>query len=182
MPVSTIERAIPRTCSKTTTTATTLPPRGVGRRGGDVLDTSDAHASTGKSAEGGLGTGAGGLGAVTTSGPDLDVEGRDAELLAASSYFLLASRPYMCPRLSAVRTDVLGRQHGSVRGGLVTVGLDLHAAGDTGDGFAAGQIGDVDEGVVEGGENAGNAKDELALQYCQSALLLTDGASRTSRT
>ena len=48
-----------------------------------------------------------------------------------------------------VRTDVLGRQHGSVGGGLVTVGLDLHATGDTGDGFAARQIGDVDEGVVE---------------------------------
>jgi hypothetical protein len=95
MPFSTIERAILRTRSETTTTATTLPPGGVGRGGGDVLDTSDAHASTGKSAEGGLGTGAGGLGAVTTSGPDLDVEGRDAELLAAGSYFLLACRPYM---------------------------------------------------------------------------------------
>jgi hypothetical protein len=35
--------------------------------------------------------------------------------------------------------------------------------GDTGDGFAAGQIGDVDEGVVEGSENAGNAENELAL-------------------
>lgn len=35
--------------------------------------------------------------------------------------------------------------------------------GDTGDGFAAGQIGDVDEGVVERSENAGNAEDELAL-------------------
>lgn len=65
---------------------------------------------------------------------------------------------------SSLRTDVLGRQHGSVWGGLVTVGLDLHAASDTGDGFAAGQIGDVDEGVVEGRKDAGNAKDELALR------------------
>ena len=62
-----------------------------------------------------------------------------------------------------VRTDVLGSQHSGVGGGLVTVGLDLHATGDTGDGLAAGQIGDVDEGVVEGGEDAGNAEDELAL-------------------
>lgn len=61
------------------------------------------------------------------------------------------------------RTDVLGSQHGGVRGRLVAVGLDLHAAGDTGDGFAARQISDVDEGVVEGGEDAGNAEDELAL-------------------
>lgn len=62
-----------------------------------------------------------------------------------------------------VRTDVLGRQHGSVRRGLVTVSLDLHATGDTGDGFAAGQIGDVDEGVVEGSEDTGNAENKLAL-------------------
>jgi hypothetical protein len=75
-----------RTCSETTTTATTLPPGGIGRSGGDVLDTSDAHAGTGKSAESGLGTGAGRLGAVTTSGADLDVESGDAEFLAASSY------------------------------------------------------------------------------------------------
>jgi len=54
----------------------------------------------------------------TTSGPDLDVEGSDAELLAADG-------------------DVLGSQHGGVRGGLVTVGLDLHAASHTADGFAA---------------------------------------------
>jgi hypothetical protein len=62
-----------------------------------------------------------------------------------------------------LRTDVLGCQHGGVWGGLVTVGLDLHATGDTGDGFAARQIGDVDEGVIEGRKDAGNAEDELAL-------------------
>lgn len=54
----------------------------------------------------------------TTSGTDLDVEGSDAELLAAGS-------------------DVLGSQHGGVGGGLVTVGLDLHATSDTADGLAA---------------------------------------------
>ena len=72
------------------------------------------------------------------------MEGSDAELLAADG-------------------DVLGSQHGGVGGGLVTVGLDLHATGDTRDGFAARQIGDVDEGIVERGEDAGNAEDELAL-------------------
>jgi hypothetical protein len=65
--------------------------------------------------------------------------------------------------LMGVRTDVLGGQHGSVGRGLVTVGLDLHATGDTGDGFAARQIGDVDEGVVEGSEDTGNAENKLAL-------------------
>ena len=78
-------KTLRRTRSETTTTATTLPPGRVGGSGGDVLDAANAHAGTGKSAEGRLGTGAGGLGAVTTSGPDLDVEGRDAELLAAGS-------------------------------------------------------------------------------------------------
>lgn len=54
----------------------------------------------------------------TTSGTDLDVEGSDAELLAAGG-------------------DVLGSQHGGVGGGLVTVGLDLHTTSDTGDGLTA---------------------------------------------
>lgn len=53
----------------------------------------------------------------TTSGTDLDVEGVDAKLLAASS-------------------NILSSQHGSVGGRLVTVSLDLHTTGDTADGFA----------------------------------------------
>ena len=82
-----------RICSETATTATTLPACGVGRCGGDVLDASNAHTGTGKSAESGLGTGAGGLGAVTTSSPDLDVEGGDAEFLAAGSCSQSVSQP-----------------------------------------------------------------------------------------
>jgi hypothetical protein len=165
MPYSTIRASVLRTCSKTTTTATTLPPGGVRRGGGDVLDTSDTHTGTGERTESRLGTGAGGLSAVTTSGADLDVEGRDAELLAAGSCCVLAPRHHKSDFL-VPHTDVLGCQHGSVWGGLVTISLDLHATGDTGDGFAAGQIGDVDEGVVEGREDAGNAENELALGYC----------------
>ena len=57
----------------------------------------------------------------TTSRPDLHVERGDAQLLASSS-------------------DVLGSQHGSVWGGLVAIGLDLHSACDTADGFAAAGI------------------------------------------
>ena len=53
---------------------------------------------------------------LTSGGADLDVQGVDAELLAAGC-------------------DVLSSQHGSVGGGLVTVGLDLHATSNTGDGF-----------------------------------------------
>lgn len=102
---------------ETTTTATTLSAGRVGGGRGDVLDAANLHAGTGEGAEGGLGTGAGGLGGVTAGGADLDVQGVDAELLAAGG-------------------DVLGGQHGGVGGGLITVGLDLHATGDTGDGFA----------------------------------------------
>jgi hypothetical protein len=70
---------------QTTTTATTLSASAVGGGGGDVLDTADLHAGTGQGTESRLGTGAGGLGAVTTSGTDLDVEGVDAELLACDA-------------------------------------------------------------------------------------------------
>lgn len=152
-----------RICSETATTATTLPACGVGRCGGDVLDTANAHTGTGEGTESRLGTGAGGLGAVTTGGTDLDVEGRDAELLAAGGWCSLVQNSFPLLQFFRLRTDVLGSQHGGVGGGLVTVGLDLHATGDTRDGFAARQIGDVDEGIVERGEDAGNAEDELAL-------------------
>lgn len=104
--------------SQTTTTTTTLASRAVGWRGRDVLDSSDSHARTSQRTQSRLGTGTRGLGAVTTSGADLDVEGGDAEFLASLS-------------------DVLRGQHGCVRGGFVTVSLDLHASGDTADGFAA---------------------------------------------
>jgi len=131
-------------CSQTTTTATTLSPRRVGWGWGNILDAANLHAGASKSTESRLGTWARGLGAVTTGSPDLDVEGSDAQLLAADG-------------------DVLSSQHGGVWGGLVTVGLDLHATGDTADGFAAREIGNVDEGVVKRGEDAGDAENELAF-------------------
>jgi hypothetical protein len=89
------------------------------------------------------------------------VEGGDAELLAAGSY--LNQRLILTWCILTVRTDVLGCQHGGVGGGFVTVGLDLHSTSDTGNGFATRQIGNVDEGVVERSENAGNAENKLAL-------------------
>jgi len=54
---------------------------------------------------------------LTSGSADLDVKGSDAELLAAEG-------------------NVLGSQHGGVRRGLVAIGLDLHAAGDTAESFA----------------------------------------------
>lgn len=149
-------RRYARTYLETTTTATTLATSRVGGSGGDVLDTADSHAGTGKSTEGGLSTGTGGLGTVTTGSTDLDVESVDTELLATGS-------------------NILSSQHGSVRRRLVTVSLDLHTTGDTADGFATTQIGDVDEGIVEGGEDTGNAENELAIsgQRAESDVLLS---------
>ena len=86
MPCSHFPQKAWRTRSETATTATTLPSCRVGGSGCDILDTSNAHAGTGKSTESRLGSGAGGLGAVSTSGSDLDVESGDAEFLAAGSY------------------------------------------------------------------------------------------------
>lgn len=79
-----------------------------------LTNAANAHAGAGKGAEGRLGAGARGLGADTTGGAELDVEGVDAELLAALS-------------------NVLRGKHGRVGRGLVTVSLDLHATGDTDD-------------------------------------------------
>lgn len=63
------------------------------------------------------------------------MKGGDADLLAADG-------------------AVLSGQHGSVGRRLVTVSLDLHATSDTDNGFLAGHISDMDEGVVERGEDA----------------------------
>ncbi len=40
-------------------------------------------------------------------------------------------------QLLAADRDILRRQHGRVGRGLITIGLDLHAASNAGDGFAA---------------------------------------------
>ena len=107
-----------------------------------LTNTTNLHAGTGQGTESRLGTGAGGLGAVTTGGTELDVKGGDTDLLALDG-------------------NILGSQHGGVRGGLITIGLDLHTSGDTGDGFTTGQIGDVNKGIVERGKDVGNTKDLL---------------------
>ena len=124
---------------ETATTAATLPAGAVGRSRGDVLIAADFHARTGEGAEGGLGTGARGLGGRTAGGTELDVKGSDADLLAADG-------------------NVLRGKHGSVRGRLVTIGLHLHAASHTRDSFAAGNLSNVDERVVEGRENVADAE------------------------
>ena len=132
-----VAKELPRL--QTTTTATSLATGAVGWSWGDILDTANLHAGTGKGTESGLSTWTWGLGSVTckelmlvfiaavwemlecvlTSGStDLDVESSDAQFLAAGS-------------------NILSSQHSSVWGRLVTIGLDLHSTGNTADGFAA---------------------------------------------
>jgi len=112
-------------------TTTSLLPGGVGGDGGAVLNAADLHASTSESPEGALGPGSGGLGPVAAGGAELDVQSSDSKGLDFLS-------------------DILGGQHSGVGRGLVTISLHFHASGHPADGFPAGQIGDVDEGIVEG--------------------------------
>jgi hypothetical protein len=144
------------TKSKTTTTTSALTTSRIAGYGGDIFsmgsdprslkagkvltfNTANAHASASQSPQGSLGARTRGLGASATRSSDLDVNGRDANLLAASG-------------------NVLSCQHGGVGRRLVAIGLDLHAASDANDGFLARQIRNVDKGVVERSENVGDAK------------------------
>ena len=123
----------------------------VGRDGGNILDAANGHASASERAESALGTRAGGLGASTASSTELDVEGVDADLAATGS-------------------NVLSGQHGGVGRRLVTVGLDLHAAGDARDRLLARQIGDVHESVVERREDVSNTEVALAIGKLRAEL------------
>jgi hypothetical protein len=58
---------------------------------------------------------------------------------------------------------VLSGEHGGVGGGFVAIGLDFHPARDADEGFSAGEVGNVDEGVVEGGEEVGYGEDFFAF-------------------
>jgi len=46
----------------------------------------------------------------------------------------------------------------SIGGGLFSIGLDLHSSGDLAVSFSAGKISDVEEGVVESGEEMHNTE------------------------
>merc|ERR1712130_446535 len=89
---------------QTTTTATASALARVSRDGGDVLNATDLHARTSERTKRSLGTRTGGLGLVTTSSTELDVEGGDSLVLARLSH-------------------VLGGKHSSVGGSFVTICL-----------------------------------------------------------
>lgn len=95
-----------------------------------------------------------GLVAVSASSSKFDVDGGDVELLEPVD-------------------DVDGGLHGGVGGGLVAICLDFHAAGDSREGLSAGEIGDVDEGIVPGCEDVADSEDISAgILRAEGSLLL----------
>ena len=77
--------------------------------------------------------------------------------------------------------DILGGKHGRVGGGFVAVCLYFHAAGDADESFPSGEIGDMDKGVVEGGEEMGHGENFFALDEvgCGSGAVVVIGREKT---
>ena len=61
----------------------------------------------------------------------------------------------------ALHGDVLCGQHGSIRGGFVSVCFDLHSSGNPTDSFSPCDIGDMHKGVIETGKDVSNPEDGL---------------------
>lgn len=127
------------TYKPTSTSSSSLSPGGVGWYWRNIFDPSDSHTGSGQCSESRLTSWSWGLGSGTSGSSDLDVECGDSDLLAPDG-------------------DVLSGQHGGVRGRLVSVGLDFHATSDSDNCLTTGKIGDVDEGIVERGEDVGDSE------------------------
>lgn len=113
---------------------------GVSGDGGDVLDAADLDAISGDGSKGRLSAWSGGFVAVTSSGSELDVDSGDVELLESVD-------------------NVNGGLHSSIGGTLVAVSFDFHSTGDSGESLTAGEIGDVDKGIIPGGEDVTDCED-----------------------
>ncbi len=127
---------------QSSSSSTSLLSGGISGDGGDVFDSADLKSHTGEGSHGGLGSGAGGSGVDSSSSSDFNVNGVDSKGLESL-------------------VDIGGGHHGSVGGGLLSVGFDFHSSGDSGIGFSAGKVGDVDEGVVERGEDVADGEEVL---------------------
>lgn len=137
-------RIAPLVDLQTTSATSSLPPGRVGGNRRNILNPSNLQPSPRQRPQCALRTRPRRLGPGSSSRPQLDVQRVDTQLLDPSSH-------------------ILGRQHGSVRRGLVTVGLDLHSSGHTAQRFLPGEIRDVDKCVVERGKDVRHAPDELSL-------------------
>merc|ERR1712026_78775 len=114
---------------QSSTSSTTLPPGGIRWDWGAIFNSTDFHAGSGKGSDSGLATWSWGLLFGTTSGSDFDVKCGNAEFFASNG-------------------NVLGGLHSSVRRVFISIGLDLHTTGNSGDGFFSGQISNVNKSIV----------------------------------
>jgi hypothetical protein len=129
---------------KTTTTASTLATGRITRNRSNIFNSTNLESISGQGPESRLCPRSWRLGLVSASPSDLDVKGRQSQFLASDR-------------------NVLGGKHRRVWGGLIAIGLDLHASGNAHHGFSSREVGDVNKGIVEGGKDAGNAKDFFAF-------------------
>lgn len=86
---------------------------------------------------------------VSSCGPEFDVQGSDAQLLAPLGH-------------------ILGSQHGCIWRGLISVSLHLHPTSHSADGFLARKIGNMDKGVIEGCKDVADTKHILSLSHLRS--------------
>ena len=130
--------------SQSSTTATTLPSCGIGRDRSDILNSSDLESVSGESSDSRLSSGSGGLDTDTTSSSKFDVDGVDSDE-------------------SEGLADVDGGEHSSIGGGFLSISLDLHSTGDSAVSFTAGEIGHMEESVVESGLDVADTEVQLIL-------------------
>lgn len=163
--------------------STTLSPGGITGSGGNIFDSTNLHTGTSQTTESGLGTRTRLLGSGSTSGSELLRGGDNrmsiknigkpamrACYACPNGSSSIAHLPLPATTQRSLRStnldvqsrdtdflallgNILSGQHGSVRRRLVSIGLDLHSTGDSGDGFFTREIGNVDESIVEGGED-----------------------------
>ena len=74
------------------TTATSLLPSSIRRDWSAILDPADLHASSGESSQSRLSSRSGSLGAVTTGGSQLDVQGGDAKGLHLNNTIIITGQ------------------------------------------------------------------------------------------
>merc|ERR1740130_229150 len=125
--------------SESSTSSTTSSSGGIGWDWGNIFNSTDLESISGKSSNSGLGTWSWGLGFGSTSSSKFDMNGVDSNILKKFA-------------------NILSSKHCSVRGGFFSISLNLHSTGDSAVGFSTGEIGDVNESVVESGEEMNNTE------------------------
>ena len=125
--------------SQSSTFSTASSSGGISGNRGDILDSADLDSISGNCSEGWLSTWSWGLVSSSTSGSKLDVDGCDSELFK-SVYNINSSH------------------HSSVWWRLVSIGLDFHTTGDSGESLSSSQISNVDEGIVPSGKDVADGE------------------------